>query len=78
MQRAEDVLLQVVFHAQIAEEGDRFTIEDVAGAIVEKLVRRHPHVFADAEVDNTEHVIANWEEIKKQERCDAGQQHPPP
>ena len=41
-----------------------------------KLVRRHPHVFADAEVDNTEHVIANWEEIKKQERRDAGQQHP--
>ena len=71
-----DVLLQVVFHAQIAEEEDRFTIEDVAGAIVEKLVRRHPHVFADAEVDNTEHVIANWEEIKKQERRDAGQQHP--
>ena len=71
-----DVLLQVVFHAQIAEEGDRFTIEDVAGAIVEKLVRRHPHVFADAEVDNTGHVIANWEEIKKQERRDAGQQHP--
>ena len=73
---AGDVLLQVVFHAQIAEEEDRFTIEDVAGAIVEKLVRRHPHVFADAEVDNTEHVIANWEEIKKQERRDAGQQHP--
>ncbi len=71
-----DVLLQVVFHAQIAEEEDRFTIEDVAGAIVEKLVRRHPHVFADAEVANTEHVIANWEEIKKQERRDAGQQNP--
>lgn len=71
-----DVLLQVVFHAQIAEEEDRFTIEDVAGAIVEKLVRRHPHVFADAEVDSTEHVIANWEEIKKQERRDAGQQNP--
>ena len=71
-----DVLLQVVFHAQIADEENRFTIEDVAGSIVEKLIRRHPHVFGDAQVNNTEHVIANWEEIKKQERRDAGQQQP--
>jgi len=71
-----DVLLQVVFHAQIADEENRFTIEDVAGSIVEKLIRRHPHVFGDAQVNNTGHVIENWEEIKKQERRDAGQQQP--
>ena len=71
-----DVLLQVVFHAQIADEENRFTIEDVAGSIVEKLIRRHPHVFGDAQVNNTGQVIENWEEIKKQERRDAGQQQP--
>lgn len=71
-----DVLLQVVFHAQIAREQARFTIEDVAGAIVEKLVRRHPHVFADAQVDSAEQVVDNWEEIKKQERREQGRQIP--
>lgn len=71
-----DVLLQVVFHAQIADEEKRFTIEDVAGAIVAKLIRRHPHVFGETRVEDTEHVIINWEEIKKQERRDSGQQQP--
>ena len=71
-----DVLLQVVFHAQIADEEQRFTIDDVAGSIVEKLVRRHPHVFGDVQVKDAKNVLENWEEIKKQERRDAGQQQP--
>ena len=71
-----DVLLQVVFHAQIADEEQRFSIDDVAGSIVEKLVRRHPHVFGDVQVKDAKNVLENWEEIKKQERRDAGQQQP--
>ncbi len=71
-----DVLLQVVFHAQIADEEQRFSIDDVAGSIVEKLVRRHPHVFGDVQVKDAKNVLENWEEIKKQERRDAGLQQP--
>ena len=70
-----DVLLQVVFHARVAEERDdatRWTIDDVAGGIVEKLVRRHPHVFAGVEVADAEEVVANWDEIKRSERADSG------
>lgn len=65
-----DVLLQVVFHARVAaeHEGDPFDIDDVAGAIVAKLVRRHPHVFGGVEVDGPEQVSANWDAIKAQER----------
>ena len=63
-----DVLLQVVFHAQIAAEEGRFSIEEVGRAIVDKLVRRHPHVFADATVDGADQVLKNWEQIKKEER----------
>ena len=63
-----DVLLQVVFHAQIASEEGRFTIADVCRAIVDKLVRRHPHVFADVEVDGSQQVVDNWERIKQAER----------
>ncbi len=63
-----DLLLQVVFYAQIAREEDLFTIDDVNEQIVEKLIRRHPHVFADLEVNSTEEILANWEEIKKQEK----------
>jgi tetrapyrrole methylase family protein/MazG family protein len=71
-----DVLLQVVFHAQIAAEEGRFGIEEVGRAIVDKLVRRHPHVFADVEVDGADQVLQNWEQIKKQERREQGQQAP--
>ncbi|HIL11661.1 MAG TPA: nucleoside triphosphate pyrophosphohydrolase [Candidatus Latescibacteria bacterium] len=71
-----DVLLQVVFHAQIATEENRFGIEEVARAIVDKLIRRHPHVFADVDVDGSEQVLQNWEQIKKQERQDQGQATP--
>jgi len=71
-----DVLLQVVFHAQIATEENRFDIEEVARAIVDKLIRRHPHVFADVDVDGSEQVLQNWEQIKKQERQEQGDATP--
>ncbi len=63
-----DVLLQVVFHAQIAAEEGRFDINDVTNAICEKMIRRHPHVFADGSAKNSEEVLVKWEEIKKQEK----------
>ncbi len=62
-----DVLLQVVFHARIA---DGFDIDDVADGIVRKLVRRHPHVFGDVTVADADEVKRNWDEIKKQERSE--------
>lgn len=70
-----DVLLQVVFHARIAAERgpDGFTIDDVADAIVDKLVRRHPHVFAGVDVDGADQVKANWESIKAAERAARGE-----
>lgn len=63
-----DVLLQVVFHARMAEEAGAFTIADVLQAITQKLVRRHPHVFGDRQVDTAQEVLFNWEEIKRAER----------
>ena len=63
-----DVLLQVVFHAQIAADAGDFTIDDVAGGIVDKLVRRHPHVFADTTVADAAEVTANWETLKAEEK----------
>jgi XTP/dITP diphosphohydrolase len=65
-----DVLLQVYFHARIAEEDpvDPFSIQDVAQAIADKLIRRHPHVFAGVEVQDSTEVLQNWEEIKKEEK----------
>ena len=63
-----DVLLQVIFHARIAAEEERFTIDDVAAAIFEKLVRRHPHVFGNTEVEDAGEVVTNWERIKRSER----------
>ncbi|GAA3742199.1 nucleoside triphosphate pyrophosphohydrolase [Salinactinospora qingdaonensis] len=69
-----DVLLQVVFHARLAQErdSDGFTIDDVADSIVDKLVRRHPHVFATTAVEGADEVRANWEEIKAAERAAKG------
>jgi MazG family protein len=70
-----DLLLQVLFHSRIAAErtdGTRFTIDDVATDIAEKLVRRHPHVFADVSVSGAEEVKRNWETIKAEERAAAG------
>jgi XTP/dITP diphosphohydrolase len=59
-----DVLLQVVFHAQLAADEGRWDIDDVARGLVEKLVRRHPHVFADTEVAGADEVLRNWERLK--------------
>lgn len=66
-----DLLLQVLFHARIAAEAAQagFTIDDVAGALVDKLVRRHPHVFAGTEVDGVAGVEASWETIKRAEKA---------
>jgi len=62
-----DLLLQIIFHAQIAAEEGRFNIYDVAATIVDKLKRRHPHVFGNAKVSGTDEVLSNWEIIKKSE-----------
>ena len=67
-----DVLLQIAFHAVIAEEAGDFDYEDIEGGIVDKLVRRHPHVFADTRVDSAEEVVVHWEAIKAQERASSG------
>ncbi len=63
-----DVLLQVFLHAQIGQDNGYFQLEDVLEAISAKMIRRHPHVFGDVSADNTEQVIANWQEIKAQEK----------
>jgi len=63
-----DLLLQVVFHAEIANETDRFDFEDIARAISDKLVRRHPHVFGNSDVKDSDGVLRQWEEIKQQEK----------
>jgi XTP/dITP diphosphohydrolase len=69
-----DVLLQVVFHARVAaerEDGTGYTIDDVADGIVQKLTRRHPHVFGDVAVSGAEEVKTNWDAIKAAERAAA-------
>lgn len=63
-----DLLLQVVMHARIAEEEGYFTMEDVIQGIIDKMVRRHPHVFGDAVADDSGAVLKKWDEIKKQEK----------
>jgi tetrapyrrole methylase family protein/MazG family protein len=68
-----DVLLQVLFHSNIARQSGAFDIEDVAEVLRQKLVRRHPHVFGDVEVEDAEQVKANWEQIKETERGGARQ-----
>jgi len=67
-----DVLLQVLFHSEIAAEGGHFRLADVARAIADKLVRRHPHVFADVTVRDADEVVRNWRRIKAEERRAAG------
>jgi tetrapyrrole methylase family protein/MazG family protein len=62
-----DLLLQAVFHAQMAADGGEFDIDDVAESTVEKLIRRHPHVFAEVDADTPEEVYANWERLKAEE-----------
>jgi XTP/dITP diphosphohydrolase len=65
-----DVLLQVYFHSRIAQDHptNPFTIDDVAGAIADKLISRHPHVFDNLEVSGTDEIIENWEAIKAREK----------
>jgi len=63
-----DLLLQIIFHAQIAEELGDFTIEDVCATITEKMILRHPHVFGDKKLDTASDVLNNWDELKRAER----------
>jgi tetrapyrrole methylase family protein / MazG family protein len=65
-----DLLLQVIFLAQLATEQQQFTIDDVVDTICEKLIRRHPHVFGTTQVDGVEGVLDNWEKIKQTEMPD--------
>lgn len=65
-----DVLLQVLLHAQIAQDNGEFTIEDVAETLSQKLIRRHPHVFGDQEIKTAEEQTLNWERIKAQEKAE--------
>jgi MazG family protein len=63
-----DLLLQIIFHSQIAEERRDFTIEDVCAGITKKMILRHPHVFGDKKFDTANDVLNNWDELKKAER----------
>lgn len=63
-----DLLLQVVFHARIAEEAGMFALDDVVAAICDKLVRRHPHVFGEQRIASATDQVANWENVKETER----------
>lgn len=67
-----DLLLQVVFHAQMAEELGLFNFADVTAAISDKMIRRHPHVFGENEAGNASHVTQNWEAIKQAEKAAKG------
>ena len=64
-----DVFMQVLMQAQMAKEEGLFDLEDVAEHLSDKLIRRHPHVFGNLSVDNTDQIIDNWENIKKNEKC---------
>lgn len=67
-----DLLFQVIFHAQLAAEKGDFHIYDILEHIIEKMTRRHPHVFGDTKVDNTKEILANWEQIKQTEKKRSG------
>jgi tetrapyrrole methylase family protein/MazG family protein len=68
-----DLVLQVVFHAQLAQESGDFSIEDVLRGINEKLIRRHPHVFGETIANDAGEVLTNWDAIKKQEKQERGE-----
>jgi len=68
-----DMLLQVVLQSQIANDEQKFNVNQVVQGIYSKIVRRHPHVFGDVELDGVDGVLANWEKLKEKERKDAGQ-----
>jgi len=67
-----DLWLQVVFHAQLARERGAWDLHDVEQMIVQKLVRRHPHVFGECDVANADEVLVNWKAIKKEEKAELG------
>ncbi len=67
-----DLILQVVFQAELARKEGAFAIDDVIAGIVEKLVKRHPHVFGDLDAKTADEVLANWEKIKAQEKKERG------
>src|SRR5580658_9411372 len=67
-----DLLLQIVFHSQIAKEEGRFEVSDVIREVHDKMVRRHPHVFGEKRAKDSAEVLKNWEQIKKEERAAAG------
>ncbi len=71
-----DVLLQVAFHSVIAEETNTFSYQMVEQAIVDKLIRRHPHIFGTVNVSGSAEVVTNWQAIKAQERAGKPQKHP--
>jgi len=66
-----DVLMQVVFHADISEKAGGFTFDDITDMVCRKLIRRHPHVFGDVKVGSVDEVLANWEDIKREEKAQA-------
>ncbi len=68
-----DVLLQVAFHAQMAADDGAWDVDDVAEGIVRKLIRRHPHVFGQAQVAGADEVLVNWERIKAEEKGERGE-----
>src|ERR1700675_1701191 len=70
-----DLLLQIVFHSQIAKEEGRFTVSDVIREVHDKMVRRHPHVFGEKRAKDAAEVLKNWEQIKKEERSAAGKKN---
>ena len=69
-----DLLLQVVFHSELAEEAGRYDFDDVARGVSDKLVRRHPHVYGESDVQDTDGVLSQWDAIKRQEK--GGEQEP--
>lgn len=76
LEECGDLLLQVVFHCQLAKERNAFDFEKAARSITDKLIRRHPHVFGDSDADNVDAVWAQWEKIKTEEK--KGTQHERP
>lgn len=73
-----DLLLQVIFHCQLAEEKGQFNADDVAGGLADKMIARHPHVFGGTEADTSEEVLRNWEVAKRKEREEKNESAGPP
>jgi tetrapyrrole methylase family protein/MazG family protein len=72
-----DLLLQIVFHAQIATETGDFRMSDVLNAVITKMIKRHPHVWGEVKADTAEEVLVNWERLKQQEKAERGEPEQP-